>query len=123
MQKVTVVYDGECPFCQRFVAWQKLRDTYDLELIDARQCENLQALAQGRDLNEGMLVIYDGNHYFGADAISILAELNGDNNKLRSAFQKVFRSRPVSKFFYPGFRLIRNTTLRLLGRKKIEMPR
>lgn len=68
-----------------------------------------------------MLVIYDGNHYFGADAISILAELNGDDNRRRSAFRKVFRSRPVSRFFYPGLRLIRNTTLRVLERKKIEM--
>src|SRR5690606_28453457 len=69
MQKVTVIYDGECPFCQRFVAWQKLRDNYAIELINARQCDNIQALAQGRDLNEGMLVIYNGHHHFGADAI------------------------------------------------------
>ena len=38
---VTIVYDGECPFCNDFVALNHLKDNgYNIKLINARDTGN-----------------------------------------------------------------------------------
>src|SRR5690554_4958850 len=51
-----LVYDGECPICQRYVRWQRIRrELGELELIDARQESEArrELTAMGINLDEG----------------------------------------------------------------------
>lgn len=72
-----VVYDGECPFCQRQVRRMKRRDTATIFDYLPRQTEGLEErfpkLSEG-DFNTGMrLVNPDGSVSAGADAVYHIA--------------------------------------------------
>lgn len=107
---LTIVYDGDCPFCARYVALVRLRERYDVRLLDARR-EPERARAYGLDLNEGMIVDLDGEVSHGAAAVSLLSRLSRRPGPLAS--------RRIAEFLYPAMRAGRAATLRLLGRKPL----
>ena len=82
ISKPVVVYDGECPFCQKQVAKMRSRDPGNYFEYAPRQTpgieERFPTLAQG-DFNTGMrLVRQDGSVAVGADAVyEIARELRG----------------------------------------------
>lgn len=118
-----IVYDGDCPFCSRYVAMLRLRESLGaVRLINARDggplVEELQR--RGVDLDEGMVLLLDGKMHHGADSVNMLALLStsvGPFNKLNAA---IFRSPGASRVLYPVLRTGRNLILRLLGRTKIS---
>src|SRR2546423_970043 len=63
-----IVYDGDCPFCSSYVALLRLREQYDVHLVDARR-QPAVAARYGLDLNEGMIVELEGTVHHGARAI------------------------------------------------------
>jgi predicted DCC family thiol-disulfide oxidoreductase YuxK len=105
-----IIYDGDCPFCSGYVALLRLREQYDVRLIDARK-EPAVAARYGLDLNEGMIVEFDGKVHHGARAMSLLARLSGTLSPLRSE--------RVASAVYPLFRFGRNVALKVLGRSQI----
>jgi predicted DCC family thiol-disulfide oxidoreductase YuxK len=106
-----IIYDGDCPFCSSYVALLRLREQYDVRLIDARK-EPAVAARYGLDLNEGMIVELDGTVHHGARAMSLLARLSGPLSPLRSE--------RVASAVYPFFRFGRNVALKVLGRSQIQ---
>jgi predicted DCC family thiol-disulfide oxidoreductase YuxK len=119
-----VVYDGECPFCSRYVGLVRLRDAVGrVRLVNAREPDPLvdELKREGFDLDEGMVLVMGGRRYHGADCINMLAMLStpvGAFNRLNAA---LFRSPTASRLLYPVLRAGRNLVLRLLGRTKIGM--
>lgn len=120
--KTIVVYDGECPFCARFVTWQRLKDSVGpISLCSARKESDLVSSlwAEGFDLNEGMVLIWNDQVFHGDDCVNRLALLSsgfGLFNKLNAV---LFSSPRVSALMYPVLRAGRNAVLKLLGRKKL----
>ncbi len=118
-----VIYDGECPFCSRYVRMLRLRETVGrVQLLNARDGgpEVEAALARGLDLDEGMVLLMDGKYFHGDDCIHRLALLStgsGAFNRLNAA---IFRSERLSRLLYPVLRAGRNSVLALLGRQKIN---
>lgn len=118
-----IVYDGQCPFCSRYVKLVRLRQSLGhVQLVDARQPGPAMAeiRATGLDLDEGMALRLNGRWYHGDECIHMLALLSTPStffNKLNSA---VFRSRPAAKLLYPALRAGRNLTLLVLGRRKMS---
>lgn len=118
----TIVYDGECPFCSRYVAMIRLKAALgQVRLLDARQGGPVvEALrADGFDLDEGMALILDGRVYHGADCVNRLALLSTGSGLFNSFNAAVFRSPTLSRLLYPPMRAGRNAVLRLLGRKRL----
>ncbi|MGR3541143.1 MAG: DCC1-like thiol-disulfide oxidoreductase family protein [Hasllibacter sp.] len=118
----TIVYDGECPFCSRYVAMVRLREAVGpVTLVDARQggplVEALQA--QGYDLNEGMVLLMNGEVYHGADSVHRMGLLSTDVGAFNKLNAAIFSNPTASRILYPGMRFGRNLTLRLLGRRRI----
>ena len=119
---VAIVYDGECPFCARYVLMTRLRDAAGpVELIDARTRPDIVAELRARnlDINSGMAVQYAGTMHFGADAMTLLSLLSSRVGMLNSIFAGIFRNRRLTAVLYPVLRTGRNMTLRLLGRTRI----
>jgi hypothetical protein len=110
MATLRVIYDGDCPFCSSYVALLRLREQYDVRLVDARK-EPAFAAQYGLDLNEGMIVDLDGEVHHGARAMSLLSRLSGSISPLRSE--------RVASAVYPLFRFGRNVALKVLGRSQI----
>ena len=66
-----IVYDGQCPFCFRYVALLRLRETLGrVELVNAREGGPIvdEIIAAGLDLDEGMVLKMNGRLYHDDDA-------------------------------------------------------
>jgi predicted DCC family thiol-disulfide oxidoreductase YuxK len=122
-QTLTVIYDGECPFCSNYVRLYRLRQLVgQVRLVDARG--NDPALSVVRDarldLDEGMAVLWQGQLYHGAAALHLLAML-GSGDGLFNRVNRWLFSRPrLGRRLYPAMVAGRKLTLRLLGRKLIN---
>jgi predicted DCC family thiol-disulfide oxidoreductase YuxK len=118
----TIVYDGECPFCSRYVALVRLRDAIGpVTLQDAREggplVETLRA--RGYDLDQGMALLHAGEIHFGADCMHRLALMSTRSTLFNRLHAAVFRRPRLARVLYPVLRAGRNAVLRLLGRKRI----
>ena len=104
---IFVVYDGECPFCSRYVAMLRLREAAGyVELIDARSSHPMvdEVVSYGFDLDDGMVAKIGDAYYAGADCVNVLSLLSTRTNGFNRLNYWMFRSRAFS---------------RLLGRSKI----
>jgi predicted DCC family thiol-disulfide oxidoreductase YuxK len=120
--EVSIIYDSECPVCTAYSCSVEVGDNRAKpRLISARgsDSEVSAALAAGLDLDEGMVVLYKGERYHGADAMHILALAAPAKGLFGHLNRLLFGSRRVAKFLYPAMRAGRNLLLWLLGKKKI----
>jgi predicted DCC family thiol-disulfide oxidoreductase YuxK len=121
-----VVYDGQCPFCSRYVTLLRLRDALGrVELVNAREGGPIvdEVLAAGLGLDEGMVLKIDDRLYHGDECIHRLALLSTPSTTFNRINQAIFRSKPMSRALYPMLRSGRNLILRMLGRPKFSDAR
>ncbi len=91
---ISIIYDGECPFCSAYVKMLRLREAVGkVTLVDARQYPDLVNELAERDLkiDQEMVVAYGGALYSGGEAINVLALLtspSGIVNRLVSGVMK-----------------------------------
>ncbi len=118
---LTIVYDGGCPFCSRFVRLLRLRENFDVALTDARAIpDRVAAYArQGIKVDEGMIVELEGALHHGANAVCLLSALSTRTGVWNWFSASLFRYRPVARLLYPTMRLGRRVTLTALGRRRI----
>lgn len=115
---VRLIYDGDCPFCSRFVQYLQLKEAVErLVLINARDDEGVVAelRARGFDLNDGMLLDLDGHYYHGSDCVHVLAFLSSRTSTFNRWVYRLFRSKRRAGLLYPLLRFGRSLTLRILG--------
>ena len=117
--KITIVYDGACPFCDEYVRHQRLRAAVDeVELVDGRAHPDVQRAhaIDGRMLEDGMVVIADGRQHHGGDAVHFLSMLSESPNRWWvRAIATVSRSGRLARLLYPVLRFGRRIALTLLG--------
>jgi predicted DCC family thiol-disulfide oxidoreductase YuxK len=122
--EIFVVYDGECPFCSRYVMLYRIRQNVGrVHLIDARESDHplvREISAKGLDLNNGMVVKWDDRFYYGSDALHVLAMLGSEGGVFSRINQMLFARRNLAKVIYPAMVAGRKLTLRMLGRPPIE---
>ena len=118
-----LIYDGECPFCSRFVKWVRLKEAVgSIRLIDARRGgpEVEEARRAGFDLDEGMVLKLDGRFYHGDACVHALALMSTRSGAFNRLVYQAFRSPRAAAVLYPILRSARNATLAILGRRRIE---
>jgi predicted DCC family thiol-disulfide oxidoreductase YuxK len=118
-----LLYDGECPFCSRYVRHVRLREAIGpIMLANAREHAALleEVRRLGFDVDAGMVLKLDGNYYHGADCIHALALLTTPSGWFNRLNSLVFKSSTAAKVLYPVLRTGRNLTLRLLGRARLQ---
>ena len=121
-ERYYIVYDGDCPFCSRYVKLLRLRDALGMvELVDARRDHPIVRLLAAKhvDLDQGMALVIGDQISVGAECIHQLALLTTPVNLFNRMNAMVFRSRRASRLIYPLLRAGRNLLLRLLGRAKL----
>jgi predicted DCC family thiol-disulfide oxidoreductase YuxK len=101
-----IYYDGECPFCTRYVSLLRLRKTGKIELIDLRKHGRTrrELESSGFDVDRGMVVETGGRRYGGADAMAYLAALTSPSDLLNRLNRILFSSRVASTLLYPVLR-------------------
>ena len=99
--KSLFIYDGECPFCNHFAQLLELKSSLPLlQILDGRQ--NLEQLTElykkGYDLNNGAILINNGDIMHGAEAIYwICSEIKEPNDSLLELIRILFTSKKRSK--------------------------
>lgn len=121
MNQIRIIYDGECPFCTRYVRLTRLKENFQVELVDARSDPSLVSsyAEKGMDLNQGMVVDLGEQSYHGADAVWILSGLSSRSGIWNLLLAKAFGSRLRATLSYPLLRAGRRIALFLLGRKRL----
>ena len=120
-----IVYDGDCPFCTRYVKMLRLRAAVgSVEVVDARSDHPVVSFLHEReiDLDEGMALVQDGQISVGDVCIHKIALLTTPSDTFNRLNARIFRSATASRLLYPILRSFRNITLRALGRRKISSP-
>jgi predicted DCC family thiol-disulfide oxidoreductase YuxK len=118
---ISIYYDGDCPFCARYVQMLRLQRTTKFELIDLRTVpEKVSEFNQaGYNLDEGMVVQAEGRDLHGSDAVSYLAALSTPSDLL-NRLNKTALSNPVAAaIVYPLLRAGRWLALFLMGRSML----
>lgn len=134
MAKVTLYYDGECPFCTRYAKLVKLREHFDVDLRDLRAAPDDVARfnALGLDVNEGFVVEVQrpataadpqaaAQLHHGRDGIHALA-LMTDASVFGWINRLAFSSVRLNRLLYPVLKVCRNSALRLLKKDGINQP-
>jgi len=122
---VYFIYDGECPICNYAAHTFRIKQAVgELHLINARE-EKLHPLIQevnkkGLDLDEGMVLFYQGSFYHGQDALHLMGLLGSNNGWFNRINAFLFQSKPVAELCYPAMRGMRNALLRARGIAKIN---
>jgi len=123
MSTVDVYYDGECPFCTRYVRMLRLKEAVGhLRLIDLRENSEIRSelLRQGFDLDQGMVVEIGGRRYGGGEATNQLALMSTPINWFNKLNRLIFSNAQMSRLSYPVLRTGRWVTLFAMGRQGIN---
>lgn len=115
---LTLIYDGECPFCKAFALRSELTaGVPDLVIVDGRQAPELrrQLLDQGLSLRNGAMLLDGDQVWHGSAAIAELTSRMQPSDALLQVLQRMFRHRGRAAFFYPGLLLARRIALALKG--------
>lgn len=110
-------YDGECPICSRYRDHVAMRKHAELELRDARQHrEEIAALhEQGHDINEGMILVWDGEVHAGPAAALAVDSLTDRGGALDRLARPLLRHPRLMRAVYPLLKAIRTASLRAKG--------
>jgi predicted DCC family thiol-disulfide oxidoreductase YuxK len=123
---ITIIYDGQCPFCTSYVSMMRLRETAGpVELVDARSGDPrvAEAVEAGLDLDRGMVVIWKGRKFFGEDAVHLLATLSDPRGFMNAVQRALFGSPRRAALLYPLLARGRRLFLRVVGRRTIAEAR
>lgn len=119
----TIVYDGHCPFCSNYVQLVQLQESIGrIKLVDARDGGPVvnELTNRNYDLDDGMVLILDGEIHHGSHCIHHLSLLSTGSDAFNRFNRFVFRKKWLSALLYPFMRSIRNFTISILGRSKIN---
>lgn len=119
-----VVYDGACPFCTHYTKWLEFRENVGpVELLDARQGHRLieDLKAASYNLDHGMVLIWRGQVFHGAEALNQIARLSSRTGAFNAMNNSLFSSRMMSRLLYPVLRSLRDAALMLKGSSKISL--
>jgi predicted DCC family thiol-disulfide oxidoreductase YuxK len=122
-EQILLVYDRECPACNAYCKVVKIRESVgDLRIVDARKNSEVmnEITAQGLDIDQGMVLKMGEQLYYGADAIHTLALIGSRSGILNRLNYWMFKSKIISRIFYPLLRASKNLLLKILKKTKIN---
>lgn len=119
-ENITIIYDGDCPFCHKYVYITKLKSKYSVEIINARDDKNkaIKFKESGYNLDKGFLLIHNEKIYHGDKAIKFITS-QSDTTFHNLLLKPLFSNSLTSFITYKMFTFIRSFTFYVLGIPKI----
>ena len=101
----TLIYDGECPFCNQFAELLEIKSKLkNIKILDGRKNLTLikSFLDKGYDLDKGAILFKDEEIFHGADAINtICKKINNPSSSLLFLLSSVFKSNKRTNLIFP----------------------
>lgn len=122
-EEILLIYDRQCPACNYYCQIVRIRKSAgEIRIINARDGGEVmdEITAQGMDIDQGMVLKMGGRLYYGSDAIHALALISSRSGIFNRLNYWAFKSKSISRFFYPILRSLRNLLLKMLGKSKIN---
>ena len=122
-EEILLIYDKECPACDNYCQVVRIRESVgDLKIINARENSEVmkEITLKGLDIDQGMVLKMGGQFYYGSDAIHALALISSRSGVFNRINYWMFKSKTISRLFYPLLRFFRNLLLKTLGKTKIN---
>ncbi len=115
---MTLLYDGQCPFCSRYGRATGARLKDEIEAVDARRNPEVvsELRADGYDMNDGTVLLIDGLVLQGRDAVAALESMGGARSPAGRTVRALTKLPGFLRVVYPGVRIARLGVLRALGR-------
>ena len=113
--KLILYYDGKCPFCQRYADILKLKKSFDVEICDARTDLSWEKSHKKLQLDDGVIVLYDGKYYQGVEALDMLLSVSQYEGVFFSLQKWVFSNKFRGYVVYSCFKFFRKIALKIKG--------
>ncbi|MDY0403899.1 DCC1-like thiol-disulfide oxidoreductase family protein [Sulfurovum sp.] len=115
---LTLYYDKECPFCNRYACFLELKKSHELHLINARESlQKIRTQCPHLDINDGMILVTDGRCLQGREALAYLDTLI-TRNTLFGKLHRIWRLAPwLTLPLYSVIKLLRRIVLFFMGKK------
>jgi len=110
--KIELFYDKECPFCNSYANYIKVKQNHELNILNAREKadEIKQLKNRGFNINDGFIIVVNKNKiYQGWEAIIFLNKIS--SRKIYFPNNRFFKS-----YVYSFIKFIRKIVLRVLGK-------
>jgi predicted DCC family thiol-disulfide oxidoreductase YuxK len=123
MDKIRLIYDGDCPFCSKYAQLVRFREAVgEVQMLNAREHPEVvnEMKAKGVNLDKGMALTINDNVYHGADAVNRIALMSTGSGAFNAFTAAVFKSRLLSKTVYPVLKVARKAALLIKGKKGID---
>ncbi|MEP3654514.1 MAG: DCC1-like thiol-disulfide oxidoreductase family protein [Litorimonas sp.] len=120
---ISIYYDGECPFCAKYVSFLRLKEAVgSVDLVNLRDHSEKrdEFISQGYDVDQGMVVDMNGKLSFGTDAVNQLALLSTPSGIFNKINKFLFSSTFLAALLYPILKAGRWLVLFLLGRDQLN---
>lgn len=115
--KLQLFYDGDCPFCKRYSDILKLKNCYELEILNAR--DNLQwKSCSDMILDDGVILKVNShsksNCYQGVEALDMLLKFCQYRGTFFLLQKVVFSNKVLGNIIYSVFKFFRKVLLKIL---------
>ena len=115
---LTLIYDGECPFCREFALRSELKaGVPNLRIVDGRTDHNIrrELNALGLPLSNGAILIEGDQKWHGSEAIAELSRRMKPSDPLLRVLAKLFGDNQRSALAYPALLAARRLALATRG--------
>lgn len=109
--KAKFFYDGDCPFCTRYGDILKLKDCFEVEIVNARTDKSWDKC--GVNLDDGVILILNNNCYQGVEALDMLLDICKYSGVLFKLQKLVFANRFIGNIVYTVLKLLRKILISL----------
>lgn len=111
MNKVFLYYDGECPFCNRYADFLKLKKCFDLTIYDARINLSWKKYKKDIILDDGVILIFENKCYQGVSAVEMLISICKYDGVFYSLQKFIFTNKFLGNIVYNCFKFFRKIAL------------
>ncbi|MDD3025222.1 MAG: hypothetical protein PHY49_01460 [Aliarcobacter skirrowii] len=109
-EKIEIYFDKECPFCNSYVNYLKLKDNYLLVLKNAREHKDELDFTK-LDINKGFIVVYKDNFYQADMALKFINSIVKKDTFIGKMHFLFKYDNFFSRFLYKFLLIIRNLFL------------
>ncbi len=110
------IYDGECPFCNKFAELLELKSNIpQIEIKDART--NPPEIPNGYDMDlKGAILINGDQMFFGSEAINLIcSKIDKPSDSILELLRIIFSSRKQANLLFPFLLISRRIALLFKG--------
>jgi len=112
---ISLYYDGDCPFCNRYADILKLKKCFDIKILDARVDKSWKECKEGIILDDGVILIYNGKCFQGVEAIDMLLNICKYEGVFFSLQKFIFSNKFLGNVVYACFKFFRKVALAIKG--------